>query len=277
MPAAIREVGRVLTDDGVALFSEPGLGHREAAVSTAAMRDFGVLEQDVLIADFARAARDAGFRDVRIKTLSYTIPEFDLTPEEWHAWSRLAASKRPVRALEKIIRGIAEFLGLGKRGVLFEEAFGMSLVRTLRHAMEDHPIIVASKAPLDSLRTPERRLARIEVDVGDRMQRGGIVPVRASVTNRGSATWPAVSRSGTGHVRLGIQLLDEAGRLLARDYHRIALPRDVAPGGSIDVSFTCLAPDAPGTYLLKFDLVVEGVIWFEAAGSPIVTTRMTVF
>jgi hypothetical protein len=276
MPAAILEIGRVLTDDGVALFSEPGLGHAEAAVSTAAMRDFGVLEQDVLISEFARACQDAGFRDVRIKTLSYTIPAFDLTPDEWHTWSRLATSKRPVRALRKIIRGIAEFLGLGKRGVLFEEALGMSLVRTLRHAMEDHPIIVASKAPADSSRTPVRRLARIEVEVGDRIQRGDTVPMRARMTNRGSATWPAASRSGTGHVRLGIQLLDETGRLLARDYHRVALPRDTAPGASIDVSFICPAPESPGTYLLKFDLVAEGVTWFETEGSPIVTTRMTV-
>jgi hypothetical protein len=160
--------------------------------------------------------------------------------------------------------------------MLFEEAFGISLVRTLRHAMEDHPILVVSKVPLDRSRTPVRRLAGIEVEVGDRVQRSGTVPVRARMTNRGSATWHAVSRSGTGHVRLGIQLLDEAGRLLARDYHRVALPQDVAPGTSIDVSFTCPAPDSPGMYLLKFDLVAEGVTWFETAGSPIVTRRTTV-
>lgn len=49
VPAALREIGRVLTEEGVALFSEPGRGHAQAAVSQAAMRDFGVLEQDVLI------------------------------------------------------------------------------------------------------------------------------------------------------------------------------------------------------------------------------------
>src|SRR4030095_13402501 len=48
MRAAMGEVARVLTDDGVALFSEPGRGHAQAAHSEAAMRDFGVLEQDVL-------------------------------------------------------------------------------------------------------------------------------------------------------------------------------------------------------------------------------------
>ena len=42
IPAAIRELSRVLTDDGVALFSEPGRGHAEAAIATAAMRDFEI-------------------------------------------------------------------------------------------------------------------------------------------------------------------------------------------------------------------------------------------
>ena len=276
MPAAIREIARVLTDDGVALFVEPGRGHAEAAVSMAAMRDFGVLEQDVLIADFAAAAREAGFRDVRIKTLSYAIPAFDLTPEQWQAWSRLAASKRPVRALRKILRGMAEFCGFAKRGALFEEAFGMSLVRTLRHAMEDHPIIVISKVPQDLSRTPVRRSAAIVVETPDRVQRGSALPVRARISNRGSETWQASSVSGTGHVRLGVQLLDAEGRLLVRDYHRVSLPGNVAPGASIDLSFACPAPDAAAEYGLKFDLVAEGVTWFETVGSPIVTRRTTV-
>src|SRR5688572_16393628 len=43
IPAAVREIGRVLSDTGVALFCEPGRGHAHAAVSTMAMRDFGVL------------------------------------------------------------------------------------------------------------------------------------------------------------------------------------------------------------------------------------------
>jgi SAM-dependent methyltransferase len=277
MPAAIREIGRVLTNDGVALFSEPGRGHAEAAVSTTAMRDFGVLEQDVLIADFARACRAADFRDVRIKTLSYAIPAFDLTPEQWEAWSRLAASKRPVRALRKILLGVAEFFGLAKRGALFEEALGMAVVRTLRHAMEDHPIIVASKGPMEISPPPIRRSAAIQLEIPDGVQRGSALPVRARISNRGSSTWLAVSLSGTGHVRLGIQLLDESGRMLVRDYHRIALPHDVSPGTSVDVSFTCPAPDTPGRYALKFDLVAEGVTWFETEGSPIATTRTTVF
>lgn len=278
MPAAIREIGRVLSDTGVVLFSEPGRGHAEAAVSTAAMRDFGVLEQDVLIADFARACREAGFRDVRLKTLAYTIPipAFDLTPEQFERWARFAATKRPMRALRKIARGVAEFFGLGKKGALFEEAFGMSLVRAVRYAMEDHPIVVASKQAPDELQTPLQRSAEIEVVLGDRVQQGSTLPVQARVTNRGSAPWLAASRSGIGHVTLGVQLMDGGGRLLTRDHHRVALSHDVPPGETVGLSFACPAPAAAGSYNLKFDMVAEGVAWFEIGGSPTATSKLTV-
>jgi hypothetical protein len=68
-------------------------------------------------------------------------------------------------------------------------------------------------------------------------------------------------------VALGIQLLDENGRLLTRDYHRVLLPQAVAPGEAVAIAFTCPVPMDAGTYRLKFDLVAEGVTWFELAGS----------
>jgi SAM-dependent methyltransferase len=276
MRAAIREIGRVLTDEGIALFSEPGRGHAETAVSTAAMRDFGVLEQEVRIVEFAAAAVEAGFRDVRIKTLAYSIPAFDLTPDEWRRWARLAASKRPLRALQKMGRAALEFFGLGKRGVLFEEAFAMSMVRTLRHAMEDHPIILASKKPLPDERLPMAPRAQIDVETPQHIRSGETIAVKAWLVNRGTATWDGMRRSGTGQVRLGVQLLDEDGRLIARDHHRVDLPADVPPGASTELSFDCPAPVAAGSYLLKFDVVAEGVTWFETGGSPVVTRKLTV-
>jgi SAM-dependent methyltransferase len=142
---ALREVARVLTDDGVAFFSEPGKGHGQADVSTIATREYGVLEQDILLDDFVEKCRSAGFADVRVKPLAYTVPGFDLTLEQWAAWSRLADSTRPRRAFAKIWLGVAEIFGLGKRDRLFEDTFAISLVRTLRLLIERHPIVVASK------------------------------------------------------------------------------------------------------------------------------------
>ena len=142
---AVTEIARVLTPDGVVLFSEPGRGHAGAEVSTRAMREFGVLEQDVVLGDFVRLCTAAGFQDVRIQPLAYAIPAYDLTLDDWEDWSRLAATTRPRRALAKIALGCAELFGFGKKGALFEDTFAMSLVRTLRPVIERHPIIVARK------------------------------------------------------------------------------------------------------------------------------------
>ncbi len=284
IPKALVELSRVLTDDGVAFFSEPGRGHADAPVSTAAMRDFGVLEQDILIEDFAAACRSAGFRDVRVKALGYAVPAFDLTPEDWSAWSRLAASRRPMRAARKMARAVAELLGFGKQGALFEETFGMAVVRTLRGAMEDHPILLASKRPLGASGVGPTWAADIEVQTITSVVRGAAasptvpatVPMTVSATNRGSARWNAMSRTGTGHVTLGVQVLDADGRLLARDHHREPLPGDVPPGQTVALTFNCPAPADPGRYVLKLDLVVEGVTWFETAGSRATSTSLEV-
>ena len=276
IPLAVGEIARVLTNDGVAFFSEPGRGHAEAPVSTAATRNYGVLEQDILIDEFARACRAAGFADVRVKALSYAVPAFDITPEDWQAWSRLARSKRPARALGKMARAFVELLGLGKRGSLFEETFGMSIVRTLRGAMEDHPILVASKTRPGATDSGLTWRAEIVADASRQVPRAGAIHMTVRATNRGSAVWKADSVSGTGHVMLGVHLLDAQGRLLARDLHRQRVPKDVAPGQTITFAFDCVAPAEPGRYALKLDFVAEGLTWFETVGSPAVSCDVLV-
>ena len=269
MARAVGEIARVLAPDGVALFSEPGEGHGDAAVSAIATRDFGVLEQDVIVETFIRDCRDAGFEDVRVKPLAYTIPGYDLTLDQWQSWMRLAESTRPRRALAKMGLAIMEAFGLGKRGALFEDTFAVSLVRTLRQVVRHHPIIVASKRALPA-QSEAMAVWRADIVVeppAPTAAAGSILAVRAMVTNRGSATWQPSSRSGVGHVAVGVQLLDRDGRLLVRDHYRLALPHAVAPGQTVAAACACPVPSAPGGYQFKIDLVAEGVTWFEAAGS----------
>lgn len=274
MRAGVREIARVLNDRGVALFSEPGKGHADAAVSTAAVRDFGVLEQEVLIPELVDTCHEAGFSHVRLKSMSYVLPEFDLTPEEWRTWTRAAASKRPTRALAKIGRAIVEMLGLGKQGRLFEEAYGITLVRILCGAIEAHPFIVAAKSP------PRRRqmyAADIVLEEGaDQAPAGGAAVVRLRVHNRGTAAWRVDASHEPGFVRLGVQLLDAQQRLTTRDHFRVALPAPIAPGTDAVLAFECPVPAEAGIYHLKFDLVAEGVTWFEPAGSQALVHRIAV-
>jgi SAM-dependent methyltransferase len=272
---ALREVSRVLDRDGVALFSEPGRGHAGAPVAAAAVRDFGVLEQEILIGPFIRQCREAGFEHVTVKPLLQSVPDFELTLDEWDSWSKLAASTRPRRAVAKIWFALAELFGFGKRGPLFEEAMAVHMVRTVRQVVEHHPVIVAAKTRKPQHADQEWR-ASIRISPVEPIHQGAAAVLSVTVTNTGTATWRAQSASDIGHVRLGVQLLDADHRLAVRDYHRVALPHAVAPGETVTLSFQCPAPAETGRYVLKLDMVAEGVTWFETAGSAPASVRIEV-
>ena len=100
--------------------------------------------------------------------------------------------------------------------------------------------------------------------------------VRTRVHNLSTRAFPAQASYGRRLVRLGAQLCDESGAQIERDFARAWLPQTVAPGGRADVAIEIRAPDRPGRYALKFDLVSEGIDWFERCGSPTTTRRLWV-
>jgi ubiquinone/menaquinone biosynthesis C-methylase UbiE len=269
MGAAVREIARVLTDKGVAVFSEPGAGHATMPASTTATRDFGVLEQEVLIAPFMEMCRAAGFAQVQVCPIAYIIPEFTLTLDEWRAWTRLPRTRRPLRAMEKMWRAMLEFAGAGKQSVLFEEAFAMRLVRLFQRPVEEHPFILATKSAEGRQRPATFRAAIEVVDLPAAAGSRDTVVATVKITNTGSAVWPARTDSGVGHVRVGIQLLNAASGMIGPDFARCELSGDVSPGESRTVRVSFTAPAEPGAYELKFDLVAEGVTWFGPRGTAV--------
>jgi len=100
--------------------------------------------------------------------------------------------------------------------------------------------------------------------------------VRTRIHNLSTRAFPAQASYGRRLVRLGAQLCDEGGAQIDRDFARAWLPQTVAPGGQADVEIDFLAPERPGRYALKFDLVSEGIDWFERCGSPTTTRRLWV-
>jgi hypothetical protein len=101
---------------------------------------------------------------------------------------------------------------------------------------------------------------------------GRTVVVRTRVRNLSTRSFASRSSSGRRLVRLGAQLCGGDGTLLNRDYARAWLPDHLGPGAFVDVMIDVPAPPDAGRYRLKFDLVSEGIDWFEACGSP-TTTR----
>ena len=94
--------------------------------------------------------------------------------------------------------------------------------------------------------------------------------------NRGGAPWITRSFSGRRWVRLGAQLHDKDKKLLDLNYARAFLPRSLGKGDKAIVAIELPAVHDAGQYWLKFDMVSEGVDWFENGGSPVVWLPFTV-
>jgi hypothetical protein len=90
----------------------------------------------------------------------------------------------------------------------------------------------------------------------------------------GTATWLPGSTE-LGGVNLGVHLRLRDGRPLNVDFARLVLEQETPPGGTETVD-VALEPPVPGEYLLEFDLVSEGVAWFEMNGSATTTVKITV-
>ena len=92
---------------------------------------------------------------------------------------------------------------------------------------------------------------------------GGEIAVQVPITNDGEFTWRA---SGAHPIRLGYHWFDTSGQPVVWDGPRQALPYDVMPGDGTLVAAAVRAPEAPGDYLLVWDMVEEGVGWFSDHG-----------
>jgi hypothetical protein len=105
---------------------------------------------------------------------------------------------------------------------------------------------------------------------------GRALTLRATIRNASTRAFPAQATYGRRLVRLGAQLCAADGSLVNRDFERAWLPESLEPGARAQVPITITAPSEPGRYSLKFDLVSEGIDWFESCGSPTTTKTLVV-
>jgi hypothetical protein len=96
------------------------------------------------------------------------------------------------------------------------------------------------------------------------------------VQNPSTRPSPAHATYGRRLVRLGAQLCAADGTVINRDFARAWLPRALGPGDRADIAIEIPAPEQPGRYALKFDLVSEGIDWFEQCGSQTTTRALVV-
>jgi len=241
----LREFHRVLPPHGRFGFAEPGAGHA-ASESSIAEAAHGILEQDLDLEQFYRSALTAGFRDLEL-----AIPA--LEPE---------ILTLPMGRMRSFLRGMSWIV---------PQDF-------LRKAVLTGPIGVFRKGPYPvSSLNPRTHLAEIRPAVSRVPAAAGTeLTIAVRVTNRTETVWLRGGRRGRGYVRLGAHLLDDSGAMLDHDYGRAELPRDLRRGESAEMEIRLRAPDSPGSYIVRLDMVNEGMCWFAQHGSPSSDVRFEV-
>jgi hypothetical protein len=101
--------------------------------------------------------------------------------------------------------------------------------------------------------------------------------VEVSFTNAGSLTWES---EGSESVRLSYHWRNGACNGTSNHIWngtRAFLSEDISEGEAVDnLEISVIAPSAPGTYCLVYDLVHEGVTWFSTAGAEVKRVTVTV-
>lgn len=237
LSAVLAEVQRVLVPGGQLLIAEPGEGHSESSKSLAETLEHGVREGEVHPHVVWEAARAAGF------TRGMIVPR---TP---------ATLVMPIEALPEAMRTPADawIVHDGASTVRFETAVVRSMLA--------RPMLVltSGERPRDS-RAPGVLRAHLRPSLA---RVGTALTGTIAVENGGDTLWLSRSADGVGVVSVGLHLLSPGNHLLDREFLRIPLPANLAPGETVTLTANAALPNATDAYRLKIDLVAERVCWFE--------------
>jgi ubiquinone/menaquinone biosynthesis C-methylase UbiE len=230
----LTEFHRVLRPGGRAVLAEGGPNHSKMAQSQYEMRNFEVVERDLVVDDFARLADAAGFADTRVglySGLPWLIPAEEFAHE-----------------LET----------------------GLTVATASRTFLENHRLVVLLKTGTSQLtsRGAAGLSAHIAVEMFDHSA------VRVVVTNTGAASWLGSSvQRGTVNLGVQlldatgrVKDLDFQRVPIVEDPHGA-----IQPGEVVEVNFEL--PVLLDGDQVAFDLVAEGVAWFATLAASTVEVR----
>ena len=199
----LREFYRVLKPGGIACFSEPGRYHSTMGPSQEEMRNFRVLENDIVLEDIWELARRIGFSGIDIQPMlgsSYTLsmPRY----RSLVRWGAVGSAGRD--ALMNGTESLSVFF-LQKGAFAYDSRYASHLS------------------------------ASIEVR--------GATSVVCRNTGAARWLARSVDGTDFGVVNLGVMKCDDSGAIVQRDWIRIPLPHDVEPGGSVEISYDLPIPN----------------------------------
>ena len=235
----LAEFGRVLRSGGIAGFSEPGRSHSRSPQSQYEMFNHRVLENDIDVNGIFARAQAAGFTRLSLQValdMEMSLPEHNILFAPPHGGDHESVKAELWNQTHNTMTNRAIFFlhkGTARRDSRSHQGLAHTLTATnTRYAgVAGHPIEMSFV-----------------------------------LSNTGDAIWLATNDEIFGIVRLGAHLYDAHGKLLSVDFFRHDLAADVVPGQRLELTVP-VTFESPGTYTLLFDLVAEGVTWFENVGS----------
>lgn len=238
----ISELARVLKPGGIACFSEPGRFHSQSPQSQYEMKNYKVLENDIVITEIFAIARKHGFTDFKVKLLS----DMEVSLHDYQSLT----SNRPTPALVgNILENVCNIMTNKTIFFLHKGAF---VPDSRSHIGLSHSISIKrnifSKSNVFSVKAGEDLY----------------IPLK--VSNTGVAKWLNENINHIGVVYIGTHLYDEANNLLNLDFSRHVIKSSTEPGQTFEQDIKVKFSDI-GKFMISVDLVSEGICWFENMGS----------
>lgn len=230
-PEVLAEFHRVLKPGGLVVMAEPGPEHSRTTTAQMEMRQFTVLERDVVVADLESLASAAGFARTSVGLYS-GLPAF-VAVDEFES----------------------------------ELASGSATMHATRSFLVNHRLIRLHKGWAGAATSLDGAglMGTIKIE-----WRGGL-SYRATLTNTGAATWLGQdAEAGSVRLGIQILNSDGTVdrrdyQRVPLQYHPT---RPVRPGESVSVEFDVVDPGL-SAFRLGFDLVSEHVAWFsDVSGQP---------
>ncbi len=232
----LREFFRILRPGGRLVMGEPGEGHAHSDQGAYETEIHGVLENDIHLDDLVRLAADVGFHSPQLKP--FPDPASLTFSLEQH--TRFMGGDDNIFPVDTVRESLRHFMIL-------------SLFKGRGAPDSRNPSV---------LRAEIKALSLASRPAGD----GSIQTV--SITNSGDTLWLREETPLGGFVVLGAHLLNLKRETVARGFVRVYLPKNVAPGESIDLDIRLPKANPQGHCLIQLDMVDDRVAWFEQTGSP---------
>jgi 2-polyprenyl-3-methyl-5-hydroxy-6-metoxy-1,4-benzoquinol methylase/glycosyltransferase involved in cell wall biosynthesis len=109
-----------------------------------------------------------------------------------------------------------------------------------------------------------------------RLERNATLTIPLVARNTGDTLWLTGQTVRAGVVMPAVRIFNNAGTLVTEFHGEPLLPHAVAPGETVNLTIHVVAPNRPGFYTLKIDMVDQHISWFEQQGSEPYVLRFEV-